>query len=178
MSKRTFQEAMTGAAGVDLYHAPAAVVMDSAHPGRRSDDWEVGATQLRALLRSGAFFSIFCAIRAPGSLSTISSKRNRQRQFWPRACSPLVPSRMEDRAGRMVSIGPAFLARLLQSWWRDRRAAARVLDEAERRVADLERVVGPRRMPPFARESGVLFLRTDWARGVKAEDRSPISRAS
>ena len=78
------------------------------------------------------------------------------------------PARIEDRAGRTVSIGPAFLARLLQSWWRDRRAAARVLEEAERRVADLERVVRPRRMPTFARESGVLFLRTDWARGVKA----------
>jgi glycosyltransferase involved in cell wall biosynthesis len=57
---------------------------------------------------------------------------------------------------------------LAQSWWRDHRAAPRVLEEAEREVADLERLIRPRPMPPFARESGVLFLRTDWIRGVRA----------
>ena len=133
---------------------------------RRLGGWRDGAPRPSALRE--AFFSIFCGIRAPGSSSTTSSKRNRPKAILASRLLTFGPVWMEDRAGRTVSIGPAFLARLLQSWWRDRRAAARVLEEAERRVADLERVVGPRRMPTFARESGVLFLRTDWARGVKA----------
>jgi glycosyltransferase involved in cell wall biosynthesis len=45
---------------------------------------------------------------------------------------------------------------------------APVLDEAERQVAELERILRPRRMPTFAWESGMLFLRTDWARGFTA----------
>jgi glycosyltransferase involved in cell wall biosynthesis len=154
--------------GVDLRHAPAAVVMDTDHPGRRSDDWEVGTPELRALLRTGGIFQHL--LRHPSARLLVDDL---EQTHSPKAilASRLLTvgsARIEDRAGRTVSIGPAFLARLLQSWWRDRRAVARVLDEAEHRVADLERVAGPRRMPTFARESGVLFLRTDWARGVKA----------
>jgi glycosyltransferase involved in cell wall biosynthesis len=154
--------------GLDLWHAPAAVVMDTDHPGRRSDDWEVGTPELRALLRTKGIFQHL--LRHPSARLLVDDL---EQTHSPKAilASRLLTvgsARIEDRAGRTVSIGPAFLARLLQSWWRDRRAVAGVLDEAERRVADLERVAGPRRMPTFARESGVLFLRTDWARGVKA----------
>jgi glycosyltransferase involved in cell wall biosynthesis len=142
--------------------------MDSAHPGRRSDDWEVGATELRALLRSGGI--LHHLLRHPSARLLVDDLEQTQSPKAIVASRLLTfgPVWMEDRAGGKVPIGPAFLTRLLQSWWRDRRAAARVLEEAERRVADLGRVVQPRRMPPFAHESGVLFLRTDWTRGVKA----------
>jgi glycosyltransferase involved in cell wall biosynthesis len=159
---------MAGPAGAGRRQTPAAVVMDSAHPGRRSDDWEVGATQLRALLRSGSILQHL--LRHPSARLLVDDLEQTQSTKAIVATRLLTfgPVWMEDRAGRKVPIGSASLARLLQSWWRDRRAAARVLEEGERRVAALERMVRPRRMPTFAYESGVLFLRTDWTRGVTA----------
>jgi glycosyltransferase involved in cell wall biosynthesis len=147
---------------------PAALVMDPAHPGRRSNDWEVDAAELRALLRSGGILRH--VLRHPSARLLVDDLEQTQSPKAILASRLLTfgPVWMEDRTGRKVPIGAACLARLLQSWWLDRRSAASVLGDAERRVAALERVVRPRRMPPFARASGVLFLRTDWARGVMA----------
>jgi glycosyltransferase involved in cell wall biosynthesis len=151
-----------------LWRPPAAVVMDSAHPGRRSDDWEVGPTELRELLRSGGILQHLLRHSSVRLLVDDLEQTQSPKAILVSRLLTVGPAWMEDRAGRKVPIGPASLARLLQSWWRDRRATARVLEEAESQVADLERTVQPRRMPPFTRESGVLFLRTDWARGVRA----------
>lgn len=149
--------------------APAAVVLDPTHPGRKPQDWEVGPTEFRVLLRSGR--ALGHILRHPSARLLVDDVELSPPLKAILASRLLTagPAWIEDRCGRRVRLDAARLACLVAAWWRDRAAAAKVLQRAEREVAGLEAALRqPRAAPPFDPSAGALFLHTEWGPLVAA----------
>jgi glycosyltransferase involved in cell wall biosynthesis len=148
---------------------PAALLLDLSHPGRRPGDWEVRPSTLRGLTRSGAIISH--VLRHPSARLLVEDLDS------PLSLSPVLASRLlttgpawiEDRAGRTLTLSARYTVRLVLAWLRDLRAASHVLRASEGTVQALEQIaLSPRPLPLWNPSAGVLFLRTDFSRGVLA----------
>src|SRR5690349_6213391 len=123
--------------------APAALVLDPIHPGRRAGEWEVAPQDLRWLLRSGKI--VRHLLRHPSARLLVDDLDGVSPPKAILASRLLTagPAWIEDRSGRRLSLDGAALAGLARAWLRDIARGRQVLRAAARRVdalqADLKR---------------------------------------
>jgi glycosyltransferase involved in cell wall biosynthesis len=147
----------------------AALILDSLHPGRRFGDWEIAPADLRRLLRSGGAVRHLFQHPSARLLVDDLDKAHSPKAIFALRLLTTGPAWIEDRHGRRRPIGAGLLARLLAAYVRDAAKASQVVREAECEVTQLEMMTGVARgSRRFIREAGVIFLRTDWQRGVRA----------
>jgi glycosyltransferase involved in cell wall biosynthesis len=148
---------------------PAALLLDLAHPARRSDDWEVRPDELRGLFCSGAILRhILRHPRARLLVQDLDGALSLPAVLALRLLT-MGPARIEDRTGRVLSLTPGSIARLGLQWLQDSLHGPGALRRAQRAVASLEAEVSVARpAPAWNKASGVLFLRTDFSRGAAA----------
>lgn len=150
-------------------HPPAALVIDLAHPARRSGDWEVRPDELRDLFKSGAI--VRHIVRHPSAsllVEDVDAAISLRAVLAARMLT-MGPVRIEDRAGRILALNPGSMARLGLHALRDLVSGPGIVRRVQRAVESLEAEASRARpAPAWTRAAGVLFLRTDFCRGAVA----------
>ncbi len=148
---------------------PVSLLLDLAHPGRRSGDWEVRPGTLRGLVRSGKI--------GPHVLRHPSARLLVEDLADPPPISAVLATRLltagpawiEDRTGTTLALNTRCVADQVLAWLRDSWSASQVLRAAHDAVRALQQTaLSPRPPPAWKEASGVLFLRTQLCHGVVA----------